>query len=116
MNLRQTFALANAFKEGDLQVGGTRDDRVREDARGALLATRVGDIRRTTFVDDGVSAALERGRDRSRDGDLDPLTIAHVKDTLLGPDGARWARAHADGLPSEVAAAVVKVMSDDELG
>jgi hypothetical protein len=28
--LRQRFVLANAFKEGDLSVGGTRDDRVRE--------------------------------------------------------------------------------------
>jgi hypothetical protein len=28
--LRQLFVLANAFKEGDLAVGGTRDDRVRE--------------------------------------------------------------------------------------
>ena len=51
MDLRQTFVLANAFKEGDLPVGGTHDDRVRADARRELQATRVGSIRRTTFVD-----------------------------------------------------------------
>ena len=37
--LRQTLVLANAFKEGDLLVGGTREDRVRESARAALRAT-----------------------------------------------------------------------------
>ena len=62
--LRRLFALANAFKEGDLAVGGTTDDRLREDARRVLLATTVGDIRRAVLVDDGVTAALERSRDR----------------------------------------------------
>ncbi len=39
--LRQLFLLANAFKEGDLAVGGTRDDDVRADARRALSASRL---------------------------------------------------------------------------
>ena len=30
VELRRTLVLANAFKEGDLPVGGTRDDRVRQ--------------------------------------------------------------------------------------
>src|SRR5215217_3591601 len=71
--LRRLFVLSNAFKEGDLPVGGTHDDVVRQEARRELLATRVSDIRRARFVDDGVTAALERGRDRSRDVDVDPL-------------------------------------------
>jgi hypothetical protein len=37
--LRRRLALASAFKEGDLAVGGTADDRLREDARRLLLAT-----------------------------------------------------------------------------
>ena len=53
--LRRLFTLANAFKEGDLPVGGTRDDAVRRDARQDLLHTRVADIRRAGFVNDGVS-------------------------------------------------------------
>jgi ethanolamine ammonia-lyase large subunit len=110
-----TFALANAFKEGDLPLGGTRDDRVRDEARRTLLATRVGDIRRTVFVDDGVTAALDRGRDRSHDGELDSLTVARVRGILLGQDGPAWAAAHRHSLPSEVAAALAKVMTDDEL-
>src|SRR5260221_7308791 len=113
--LRQVFALANAFKEGDLAVGGTTDDGLREDARRMLLSTTVGDIRRTVLVEDGVTAALDRSRDRRLDGELDPLTIARVKTMLLDPGAAAWARTHRDALSSEITAAIVKVMSNDEL-
>jgi ethanolamine ammonia-lyase large subunit len=115
MDLRQLFVLANEFKEGDLLVGGTRDGRVREEARRELAATRIGSIRRAPLVDDGVSAAIERGRDRSLDVDLDVLTIGQLKRTLLGDDGTSWARRHRHSLPSEVCAAVVKLMTNDEL-
>ena len=58
--LRRCFALASAFKHGDLAVGGTQDDRVRGEARHALRAITVNDIQRTPLVDDGVTIALER--------------------------------------------------------
>jgi hypothetical protein len=58
--LRLTLTLANAFKEGDLLVGGTRDERVRENARAALMAARLFDIRGAVLVDDGVTQALAR--------------------------------------------------------
>ena len=112
---RRVFTLANAFKEGDLAVGGTTDDRVREDARRVLLATTLGDIRRAIFVDDGVTAALQRTRDHRFDDDLDALTIARVKAMLLGPDAAAWARRQSGSLASEAIAAVAKVMTNDEL-
>lgn len=114
-DLRRAFVLANAFKEGDLLVGGTADDAVREDARQLLLHARAGDIRRTPFVDDGVSAAIERTRDRAHDRDLDPLTVSQLKETLLRVDGLRWARQYRHSLTSEVIAAIAKVMTDDEL-
>src|SRR5262245_39604002 len=113
--LRLVFALANAFKEGDVSVGGTADDRVREEARRALLATTIGEIRHAAFVDDGVTAALARSRDRRFDGDLDPLTVARIKATLLGAGAAPWAAQHCDALSSEAIAALVKVMTNDEL-
>ena len=113
--LRQFFLLANAFKEGDLAVGGTRDDDVRADARRALSAVTLGEIRRTVFVDDAVTAGLDRSRDRRFDADLDPLTVAQLRTLLLGPGGAAWTRRHRDALPSEAAAAVVKIMTNDEL-
>ena len=113
--LRRVFTLANEFKEGDLAVGGTTDDRVRQDARDVLLATTLGDIRRAVFVDDGVTDALKRTRDHRFDNDLDPLTIARVKAMLLGPDAAAWARRHCGSLASEAIAAIAKVMTNDEL-
>ena len=36
MDLRQTFVLANEFKEGDLLVGGSDDRLVRDEARRSL--------------------------------------------------------------------------------
>ena len=113
--LRQVFLLANAFKEGDLAVGGTRSDDVRADARRALSAVTLGEIRRTVFVDDAVTAGLDRSRDRRFDADLDALTVAQLRTLLLGPGGAAWTRRHRDALPSEAAAAVVKIMTNDEL-
>src|SRR4029079_15447674 len=114
-DLRQVFALAGAFKQGDLAVGGTADDRLRDESRRAILATTVGQIRRTPLVEDGVSDALERTRDRRFDGDLDALTIARVRDTLLGAGLVAWAERHPDALPSEAIAAVAKVMTGAEL-
>jgi len=113
--LRQIFTLANAFKEGDLTVGGTRDDRVREDARQALRALTVGEIRRTAFVEDGVTSVLDQSRDRRFDADLDPLTVSQLKSALVGSGAAVWARRHRDALTSEAIAAAVKVMTSDEL-
>jgi len=113
--LRRTFTLASAFKQGDLAVGGTADDRLREDARQALLATTVGDIRRAPPIDDGVTAALDRSRDRRADPELDPMTIARLKEALAGPRAAEWVAQYRDALASEAIGAVVKVMSDDEL-
>ena len=113
--LRRTLALANGFKEGDIAVGGTADDRLREEARHALSGTTLGEIRRTPLIDDGVTAALDRSRDRRFDRDLDPLTIAGLKRVLLGSHAASWAATHRDALTSETIAAVAKVMTGDEL-
>ena len=60
MDLRQILVLANAFKEGDLLLGGTTDDQVRTEARSALGGLTVGEIDRVRLVDDGVSEALAR--------------------------------------------------------
>ena len=75
----------------------------------------MADIRSAPFVDDGVSAALERGRDRRHDDDIDALTIARIRGVLLAPEGPEWAHTYCEALPSEVIAAVVKVMTDGEL-
>ena len=112
---RLTFALANAFKEGDLAVGGTHDDYVRTEARRAILGTSLRTIRSNTLVDDGVSEVLARSVDRDTADVLDLLTVGDVKARLLGADGSAWLMRYQRGLTSETIAACAKVMSDEEL-
>jgi ethanolamine ammonia-lyase large subunit len=114
-SLRRLLALANPFKEGDLSVGGTTDEHVRGDARRELASLTVGEICRAPLLDDGVTAALQRSRDRRFDGDLDHLTIGRLKAILLDARAAPWVQRHHAALASEVIAAVVKVMTEDEL-
>jgi ethanolamine ammonia-lyase large subunit len=113
--LRRTFALANAFKEGDLRVEGTADDRLRAEARRVLLATTLGEIRQCTFVSDSMTAVLQHSRDRSFDRELDPLTVAQFKGALLEPGAPAWVAKRSRAFPSEAIAAVVKVMTNEEL-
>ena len=113
--LRRTLALANAFKEGDLLVGGTTDDRVRADARRMLLGTTLGDVRRATLVDDGVTAVLQRSRDRRFDHELNSLTVEQFKHVLLDSGADAWIAQRFHAFPSEAIAAVAKVMTNTEL-
>jgi ethanolamine ammonia-lyase large subunit len=115
VDLRQTFVLANAFKEGDRLVGGGDDERVRADARRAVEALRLDEIVSGFFVDDGVSDALERALDAQSLGEIAGLTIGDVKRTLLSATGTDWLRRHRRGLRSEAIAAIVKVMTEGEL-
>ncbi len=114
--LSQIFALANEFKEGDLNVGGTRDDHVRREARDALAALSLGDIASTDFVEDQVTEALHRSLDPQLAGEVAHLTVAELKRILLSPQGTSWIERHRNGVSSEAAAAVVKVMTNEELG
>src|SRR5215471_13108388 len=114
--LLTTFILANAFKEGDLALGGTRDEQVRAEARQALAALRVQDIMATPCVDDGVSDALRRALNPTLVRDIEPLTMAEVRRILLGSRGAQWVQHYRDGLTSEVIAAAVKIMTNEDLG
>ncbi len=114
MDLRQTFVLANEFKEGDLLVGGADDARVRHEARRSLEALRLGEIG-PAFVDDGVTEALERSLHAQSLTDVSSLTVGRLKQILLSPGGAAWIRRYRDGLRSEAIAAVVKVMDESEL-
>ena len=111
----QALVLANEFKEGDLLVGGTRDERVRQDARAVLGALRVGEITKTVFVEDGVSDALKRSLNSQLAGEISHLTVNELKRILISPGGTVWVHRYRDGLSSEVIASAVKVMTNDEL-
>src|SRR5207245_3391508 len=67
------------------------------------------------FVDDGITEALERSLNAQAHAEISGLTIARLKQILLGPSAADWIRRYRSGLRSEVIAAVVKVMTEAEL-
>lgn len=112
---RLVFARANAFKEGDLLVGGTRDDLLRADARKEIAALTIGAIARLVLVEDAVSEALARSIDRPLLSEIAHLTINDLKRILTGPDCAAWGEKYSPALPSEAIAAVVKIMDTAEL-
>ncbi|HEY9500233.1 MAG TPA: ethanolamine ammonia-lyase subunit EutB, partial [Pyrinomonadaceae bacterium] len=114
--LNQIFVLANEFKEGDLNVGGTRDDRIRREARDVLAALSLGDIARAEFVEDQVTETLHRSLDPQLAAEVAQLTIAELKQILLSSQGASWIERHRNGVSSDAAAAVVKIMTNEELG
>jgi ethanolamine ammonia-lyase large subunit len=113
--LRRTFALANEFKEGDLCVGGTRDEALRPAARAALGAVKLGGLSAKALFEDGVSEALDAALDRRLAAEVSSLTVGGLKDLLLGRGGAEWVRRYGDGLSSEAIAAVVKLLTNEEL-
>ena len=114
--LSQIFVLANEFKEGDLNVGGTRDDRIRREARDALAVLSLGEIARAEFVEDQLTEALHRSLDPQLAGKVAHLTVAELKQILLSSQGGSWIERHRNGVSSEAAAAVVKIMTNEELG
>lgn len=107
--------LANEFKEGDLLVGGTREERERVEARSVLGALRLGEITKTVFVEDGVSEAIKRSLDSELATQVSLLTLGEMKSILLSGAGVAWVDRYRDGLSSEVIAGVAKVMTNEEL-
>src|SRR5882724_5420750 len=114
--LTKTFVLANEFKEGDMSVGGTRDETERKEAREELASLRLGKITKAAFVEDQLTETLHRSLDSELADELAGLSVSELKRILLGPDAAAWTRRYRDGLASEVIAAVAKLMTNDELG
>ena len=92
--LNQLFVLANEFKEGDLNVGGTRDDHVRRETRVALATLSLGDIAHLDFVEDQVTEALHWSLDPNLSSKVAHLTVADLKRILLSPQGTSWIEQH----------------------
>ena len=114
-DLARALTLANEFKEGDLLVGGSADSEVRADARRRLAAATLAEIDALVVVEDGVSEALARHIAGTRRRELASLRVAEVRDALLSDHGAAWAARSGPELSSEAIAAVVKIMSNDQL-
>src|SRR5262245_27039110 len=103
--LIEIFVLANEFKEGDLLVGGTRDELARRDARQALGSVRLGEIDRTALVEDKITEALARSLDGAIASSLSGLTVAGLKKILVSPEAPGWIANSRSGLSSECIAA-----------
>jgi ethanolamine ammonia-lyase large subunit len=106
---------ANEFKEGDLLVGGTRDDQERNETRQVLSSIRLEELSAVSLIEDGVSEALARSLDPVHASEISHLSVGELKRILLGPNGSEWARRYGNGLASEAIAAVVKLMTTEEL-
>jgi ethanolamine ammonia-lyase large subunit len=113
--LKRILVQANAFKEGDLLTGGTRDEHERAEARAKLSGLRLSEITRTALIDDSISDSLSLSLDKKLAAEISHLTVREFKSVLLGANRAAWVCRYRDGLASEVIAAVVKVMSNEEL-
>ncbi|HKS30579.1 MAG TPA: ethanolamine ammonia-lyase subunit EutB [Pyrinomonadaceae bacterium] len=113
--LLQIFALANELKEGDLEIGGTVDDSIRRHARGQLSALSLGEISKATLVEDEVSEALTSSLDFKLAAEISTLTVNELRSILLSSRSEAWASRYREGLASHVIAAVVKVMTTEEL-
>ena len=113
--MAQIFARANEFKEGDELIGGTRDEQERKEARQSLSALRLRDITETVLVEDLTSETLNRSLNSQLASAISNLSVKDLKRTLLQPGAGVWVDRYRDGLSSEAIAAVVKVMTNEEL-
>lgn len=112
--MRDILLKAGEFKEGDLLVGGARDEYVRKQACSDLENLRVRDFR-SAIVPDKLTEALARSLQPELENEIAALSIKEVRQILLNPGGADWVRRYSGGLSSEAIAAVVKVMSNAQL-
>ncbi|MBM4079041.1 MAG: ethanolamine ammonia-lyase [Planctomycetes bacterium] len=129
--LIQLLGYANEFKEGDLAIGvGTADDKLRAAARRDLSRVRLADIFGCDLVEDGLTEAFNAAfvKDRRCHAAYNRMkkeTVGGIRDSILAgcpqkpvfskKTGFSSLRAIADGMTSEMIAAVAKVMTNEQL-
>jgi ethanolamine ammonia-lyase large subunit len=115
--LIEILRAAGRFMEGDFPSGfDMLDEKMREMAREELSAIRVGMLNNAFLVDDEVSEVLADHLYKKCSDEMSQLTLGSVKKILLGNDGARFAGEYCDGMSSVLISALVKIMTDKELG
>jgi ethanolamine ammonia-lyase large subunit len=112
---RQILGAANEYKEGDEAQGVAASDAgSRQRARALLRETRIGDLVAHPVFEDQVYAFIHEAVDRTvfervagwRMGELQRFLLEQPEDAIHGV---------MPGLPSDIIACVVKLMSNDEL-
>jgi ethanolamine ammonia-lyase large subunit len=112
---RQILGAANDYKEGDDSLGvAARDAGTRQRARALLRETRIRDLMAHPVFEDQVYAFIQGAVDQAafarvadwRMGDLQRFLLEQPEDAI---------QAVLPGLPSDIIACVVKLMTNDEL-
>ncbi|MCY1045547.1 ethanolamine ammonia-lyase subunit EutB [Corallococcus sp. bb12-1] len=112
---QQVLGAANAFKEGDEAIGvAAADEASRQRARTLLSRTRLDDVHAHPPFEDRLHVFSLEAWDAARWRRVAGWTLGQLKDFLLTADEAS-VHDVLDGLPSDVIACVVKLMSDAEL-
>ncbi len=112
--LLQTFVFASEFDGSELN-GNAQDYRQQEEAKRALTGLRLGEITKAAFVEDDLSETLASSVHKLLSRELASLTVGAIKRFLLSSSADLWWQRYRDGLSAEAIAAIVKVMTNDEL-
>ncbi len=106
---------ANDYKEGDEALGiHAIDETSRTNARILLGNTLITDLRAHPIYEDAVLDLIEGVLDPAAAVEVEAWTMAELRDFLLGNDEAAI-KAIMPGLPSDIIACVVKLLTNDEL-
>ncbi|RKH80958.1 ethanolamine ammonia-lyase subunit EutB [Corallococcus sp. AB045] len=112
---QQVLGAANAFKEGDEAIGvAAADEESRRNARTLLSRTRLDDLHAHPPFEDRLYVFNLEAWDAARWKRVADWTLGRLKGFLLTAPEPQVHDA-LDGLPSDVIACVVKLMSDAEL-
>lgn len=109
------LTLSNPFKEGDEQLGGTKDESIKEKARHELSSLTINQITHIVLIDDEVSSALRSEINPNLLNEIGALTLSQLKALLLSQQCSEWVHKYRMGLSNEVIAAVVKLMTNEQL-
>ena len=112
---RRILGCANEWKEGDAAQGvAAPDDDSRRHARTLLARTSIADLDAHPIFEDEVSRYITTAVDAEALARLERMTLGQWKDFLLASEESEIAPL-LPGLPSDVAALTVKLMTNDEL-
>ncbi len=112
---RQLLGAANEFKEGDAAAGVASPDQAsRRTARRLLAGTQLRYVIENPVYEDSVSLYIQDALDRTVWGKVADWSFGQLKQFLLKSSEVPI-REVMPGLPSDVIACVVKLMTNDEL-
>ena len=118
-NKRKTHHFTNTFEPFQRRrrtaIGGTKDESIKEKARHELSSLTINQITHIVLIDDEVSSALRSEINPNLLNEIGALTLSQLKALLLSQQCSEWVHKYRMGLSNEVIAAVVKLMTNEQL-